>query len=257
MKVVVCLAAARHPVSGKGAPSRNELQAIRLGRMLCGDPIGLHAGPTVDGIADALGHGLATILHAPIDTAVDAVPALASVLAELRPDLVLTGKQGQGGEDTGLLPYLLAKALGWPVVGDVVSIEAKGDGVLAVEQALGRGARRRLVVRAPAVIAVSPSAPAPLPFAAGAARRGAIQRLDVVIEEKVATGAQAFEERPYRKRPKMMAKVAAGASAADRLKAATQAAGGGGKLLVDPDPREAAEEILSYLEGLGLGPKAG
>lgn len=45
-----------------------------------------------------------------------------------------------------------------------------------------------------------------------------------------------------------------GGSAAERLKAATGESGAAasGRLLVDPDPDEAAREILAYLRGIGV-----
>jgi len=61
-----------------------------------------------------------------------------------------------------------------------------------------------------------------------------------------------IEQRPYRKRPKLIATSATGASAADRLKAATETASTGGKLLVHPSPEDAAREILAHLRGIGV-----
>ncbi|MPT23441.1 MAG: electron transfer flavoprotein subunit beta, partial [Starkeya sp.] len=122
-------------------------------------------------------------------------------------------------------------------------------GTLNVEQALGRGARRRLVVKLPALVTVHPAAPGPLPFAFAGVRRGHVETQEMAF----ATPApHEVEERPYRPRPKLIAKAAAGASAAERLKAATVAASGGGKLLVDPAPEDAAREILAHLRALGL-----
>ncbi len=144
---------------------------------------------------------------------------------------------------------MLARRLGRPIVADAVALHAGEEGTLIVEQALPKGARRRVTVRLPALVTVHPAAPAPLPFAYGAARRG-------VVEVRAGVGmpsvAREIEERAYRKRPKLIAKAAAGASAADRLKAATEAASGGGRLLVDPAPDEAAREIIAFLREIGV-----
>lgn len=249
MRITVLLSAGRHPVSGRACPVPVELQAIRLARSLDADMTGLHAGPGVAAVHDALGHGLPRIHHLELPDESDPLDSLATALESDAPDLILAGRCGQGGEDSGLLPYVLARRLGRPIVADAVALHEGKDGKLIVEQALPKGARRRVTVQLPAVVTVHPAAPAPLPFAYGAARRG-------VVETRVGVGAPAaareIEERIYRKRPKLIAKAAAGASAADRLKAATEAASGGGRLLVDPAPDEAAREIIVFLREIGV-----
>ncbi|MCK0198349.1 electron transfer flavoprotein subunit beta [Ancylobacter sp. 6x-1] len=250
MKVTVLLSAGLHPVSGRPCPAAVELQAIRLAHTL-GTPelTGLHAGPAADAVRDALGQGLPRLLW--LETAVedDPLAGLVAALATDRPDLILAGRQAQGADDSGLLPYALAKALGLPIIADAVAIEPAGEGAVHVVQALPRGARRRVTVRLPAVVTVHPAAPTALPFAFAAARRGTVERR--AGQAALRSGA-AIDERPYRKRPKLIAKAAAGASAADRLKAATESAAGGGRLLVDPAPDEAAREIIAHLRELGV-----
>ncbi|MBS7540161.1 adenine nucleotide alpha hydrolase family protein [Ancylobacter lacus] len=249
MKITVLLSAGRHPVSARPCPPAVELQALRLASGLAADITGLHAGPSADGVADALGHGLSTLNLLTIKGDSDPLVSLAATLKATTPDLILAGRQAQGGEDSGLLPYALARELGLPILADVVRIDAGGEGLLAVEQVLPRGARRRVVLRLPALLTVHPAAPAPLPFTFAAARRGKITQLQGVDSQPPSA---APEERPYRKRPKLIAKSAAGASAADRLKAATEAAAGGGRLLVNPAPAEAAREIITHLREIGV-----
>ncbi len=254
MRIVVLLSAGRHRVSGQPAPVPVELQAIRLAVDIAGaggEVTALHAGPELGPLADALGHGVGRLDHRVIASGDDPLPSLVAALADAPPDLILTGRSGQGGEDAGLLPYALARALGRPILADAAGLGmgmGPEAGTLIVEQALPRGARRRVVLRLPALLTVHPAAPAPLPFAFAARRRGVIATAPGVP----APQAPEVEERPYRPRPKLIAKAAAGASAAERLKAATQAAGGGGKLLVNPAPDEAAREILAHLASLGL-----
>ncbi len=62
----------------------------------------------------------------------------------------------------------------------------------------------------------------------------------------------AVGERPWRRRPRSIAGASTSGTAAERLKAATEVAGGGGRLLVDPDPAVAAGEILAFLRGIGV-----
>ncbi len=249
MKITVLLSAGRHPVSARPCPPAVELQALRLACGLSTEVGGLHAGPTAKGVADALGHGLSTLNLLTIKENSDPLASLAAALAAATPDLILAGRQAQGGEDSGLLPYALARELGLPILADVVRLEAGGEGLLAVEQALPRGARRRVVLRLPAILTVHPAAPPALPFTFAAARRGKITAVQGV---EAVSPVPAPEERAYRRRPKLIAKSAAGASAADRLKAATEAAAGGGRLLVNPTPTEAARDILAHLREIGV-----
>lgn len=254
MKIALLLSAGRHKVSGRPAPVPVELQALRLAVELAGSSggtvTGLHAGPDIGPLTDALGHGLGRLVHLRGAEADDPLPALAAALGEGGYDLILAGRTGQGGEDSGLLPYTLARALGRPLLADAAALAPGAEpGTLGVEQALARGARRRLLVRLPALVTVHPAAPPPLPFAFAALRRGRVETRDAL---PATPAPRTIEERPYRPRPKLIAKAAAGASAQERLKAATEAASGGGKLLVDPSPEEAAREILAHLRALGL-----
>lgn len=252
MKIAVLLSAGRHKVSGRPAPVPVELQALRLAVELAGanggTVTGLHAGPEIGPLTDALGHGLGRLVH--LRTEADPTAALTAALEAGGYDLILAGRTGQGGEDSGLLPYTLARALHRPILADAAALTPGAEaGTLSVEQALGRGARRRLVVRLPALVTVHPAAPGPLPFAFTGVRRGHVETQEIA---STTPAPRAVNERPYRPRPKLIAKAAAGASAAERLKAATVAASGGGKLLVDPAPEDAAREILAHLRALGL-----
>ncbi len=250
MRIAVLLSAGRHGVSGHPAPVPVELQAIRLATELGGETTGLHAGPAIGPLHDTLGHGLPRLTHLHLAENDDPAPSLADALREGAFDLVLAGRSGQGGEDAGLLPYVLARTLGLPIVADAVALaEGPQPGTLYVEQALPRGARRRLVIRLPALVTVHPAAPAPLPFAFAAARRGDVETRPGIAAEHTPSE---MEERPYRPRPKLIAKTAGGASAAERLKAATESASGGGKLLVDPTPDDAARAILAHLREIGV-----
>ncbi|AWN48707.1 electron transfer flavoprotein subunit beta [Methylobacterium terrae] len=266
MNIAVLLSAGRHPVSGAAVLPRLEAQAIRIAAGL-GEAYGLHAGPDAAAIADALGQGLGRIAHIALPEGVDPVPALAARLAAAAPDLVLAGRRGQGGDESGFVPYALAAALDRPLVPDVLAV-ARGDaaGTLRLDQSLGRGALRRVVVRGPVIATVHPDAPAPLAYAFGQARRGSIDpcglidpcgssdSLGTAGADAAAAPAVPVEERPYRRRPKLVKGAPAGGSAAERLKAATGESGAAatGRLLVDPDPEEAAREILAYLRRIGV-----
>lgn len=253
MRIAVLLSAGRHPVSGAPVLPRMEAQAIRLAAGL-GEAVGLHAGPDADAVREALGLGLARIEHIAASEGADPVPTLAARLAAMAPDLVLAGRRSQGGAETGIVPYALAEALDLLLIPDVVAAAMGAEaGTLRLDQSLGRGALRRVIVRGPVLATVHPDAPAPLAYAYGRARRGRVDRLGPAASG-VETPGFAVEERPYRRRPKLVKGAPTGGSAAERLKAATGESGSAakGRLLVDPDPEEAAREILAHLRGIGV-----
>ncbi len=251
MKAVVLLSAGLHPVSGRTAPVPVEAQAVRLALALGADVTGLHAGAE-EPVRDHLGRGLEEIALVPLRTGNDPVPVLAEALRAAAPDLILTGRRGAGGTDSGLLPYRLAHVLSRPIVADAAALSRDGD-LLAVEQALPRGMRRRVRVRLPCVVTVHPAAPPPLPFSFAAARRGRVTRHTGVAGPVPVS--EDLDERPYRRRPRLLG-AAPGGSAAERLRAATApalgAASGGGQLLVNPPPEVAAAEILAFLRRVGV-----
>jgi electron transfer flavoprotein beta subunit len=238
MRALVLVSQGRHPVSGKPCLPRVEAQAARLAASVAHETAALHAGPSSETGREALGRGVSHLHHLTLAAEADPLPALVSVIRCLGPDLVLAGPRGQGGEDTGLLPYAIAHALASPIVADAVALDEAGAGLLRVVQALPRGARRFVVVRLPALVTVHPGAPAPLPFAYGKARAGKV--VAIHSDAPTATRRCEFETRPYRMRPKVMA---AGPAAPG---------GAGGRVLVDPEPREAARAILAFLRSAGV-----
>lgn len=251
MRAAVLLSLGRHPETGRPRPSPLDARALQLALWLGAKIEGLHAGGSPDVVRDFCGHGLDVLKLLEIPAGCDPVPALIEALRATRPALVLAGRRGEGGDDTGLVPYAIAQSLGYALVSDAVAVATPMDAPdrLVVDQALPRGERRRVTVRLPAVVTVHGDAPPPRPFAFAAMRRGRIER---VLTEPVPLPAATQVEKPYRARPKLMANAPAGGSALDRLKAATETAQGGGRLLVDPDPDDAAREILTFLRGLGL-----
>ena len=81
-----------------------------------------------DALRQALAMGCdgATLVTAPEDLAgLDVAKALAAVVKELRPDVVLCGKQASD-DDQGLVGPALAEALGWPHVGMVTKAVPSG-----------------------------------------------------------------------------------------------------------------------------------
>jgi len=231
VRTLVLISAGRHPVSGRPAPVAVEMQAIRLALELGAAPHGLHVGNDADQVRDALGHGLSRLLllQAGDAAAGDPLPALRDHLTRSPPELVLTGRRGSGGLDSGMLPYRLAHALGWPIVHDVAKLSRQGAGLVA-EQALPRGARRIRTTRLPCVVTVHPAAPPPLPF-----RLSALRGEVVCLSADPMPPTPPLPQLPYRMRPKVVDRVA-----------------GGGRVLREIPANDAADAIIAELQRLGL-----
>jgi electron transfer flavoprotein beta subunit len=248
LSVVVLLSVGRHPVSGRSRRAPMDGRALRLALGLPGSRVvGLHAGdPDEPVLRDYLAQGLERlrVLRVPADH--DPVPPLAAELQHLHPSLVLAGMQAEGHEDSGLVPYLLAEAMGCAILPGAVAIEL--DGSTAVE-ALPGGRRRVQRARWPLVTTVGMAAPAPGPIAFAKARRGVIEA--VAATSGLDAALAQVERRPARRR--MAARVdSTGRSALERLRAATETAGGQGRLIVGPTPDEAADAIVDHLVQLGV-----
>jgi electron transfer flavoprotein beta subunit len=180
----------------------------------------------------------------------DALPALTDYLQNAGAQLVLTGSQAETGEGSGMLPFLLAERLGWPVIVGLAEVESIQDGVAHILQALPRGQRRRLKVRLPLLATVDNAAPKPRQSAFGPGRRGVIDAAQVeVINDDLFTSA---ELQPAKPRPKRL-KVIKAKSGADRMKAATaKASGGTGQVLKGLSAEEGAQAILKVLVEEGV-----
>ncbi len=241
MKAVVLLSAGLHPVSLRPALPRTEAQAIRLALELDpgGSLAGLHVGPDAATVSQAFGHGLPRLIHIAAAEGTDPVAEIVAALADDTPDLILAGPSTQGGDETGLVPYAIAEALGLPIIAGAVSLcPGPVAGQLVIDQARPRGARRRFTVAGPVVITLSPRAAPPLPFAHARIAAGIVERKPArtspVAERATLT------ETPHRHRPRLIVK-----------------ADGSGehRLLVDPTPEAAARAILDHLAAIGHGPE--
>lgn len=247
LNIITLVSVGAHPTSGRARRAEQDARAVELGLRLAGDQLQLlHAGdPQEEALRAYLGMGLSemTVLEQPSHG--DALPLLSHYLKDAGAQLVLTGSQAETGEGSGMLPYLLAEQLGWPLVVGLAEVEKVDNGVAQVLQALPRGQRRRLKVRLPFLASVDNAAPAARQSAFGPARRGQLVAEDVaVIEDSLLAEAQL---QPARPRPKRL-KVIKAKSGAERMKAATaKASGGGGQVLKDVSPQAGAEAIFKLL----------
>jgi electron transfer flavoprotein beta subunit len=245
LKVAVLLSVGRHPASGRARRAPLDARALEIALNLPGAQLlAVHAGdPSEPALRDYLGMGLDRLTVLDLPPRSDPIPALAPHLSAIAPHIVLAGAQGEGGEDSGTLPYLIAEALGCAVVSDIAALSV-ANGMASLIQALPRGRRRLIETQLPVVAAVNAAAPAPRQSAFARARRGVIEA--IAAEAPADIFLASAEITPWRPRPKRM-RLAASSSAADRLKAMTETQSGAGTVLVHPSPEEAARAIYDYL----------
>ncbi|MBY6263443.1 electron transfer flavoprotein subunit beta [Azospirillum sp. 412522] len=253
--VAVLLSVGRHPVSGRARRAATDAQALEMALALRPRRLtAIHAGPAADGEAlrAYLGMGLERLTLLVLPEGADPVDALIAHLHRHAPSLVLTGRQAEDGEGSGMLPYLIARGLDAAVVPDVVRIgPADAPDSAGLVQALPRGQRRALTVTGRLVATVHPSAPPARPSAFGPARRGVVE--PVTAQAAADPFLSDCEHRPWRPKPKLM-RVKRGGSALDRLKAATESKSGKGQLLVNPSAEAGALAIYDSLVEQGMLP---
>lgn len=250
LEVAVLVSVGRHPASGRGRRADADARALELALGIAGAKVrAIHAGDAgAPALRDYLGMGLDRLTVLDLPPEADPVPALVQHLASAPPDLVLAGPHAEGGEDSGLVPYLLAEALGMALAPGIVELGIE-DGRARMLQALPRGRRRILAAPLPLLATVPVAAPPARLSAFGPARRG---RIDPVTAPATSDQMRAgWEERPARRRPKRL-KVMSKGSAADRVKAVTEMQGGKGRHMTDASPEEAAEAIYDYLVAEGI-----
>ena len=257
--VAVLLSIGRHPVSGRSRRAATDAQALEMALALRPRRLtAIHAGPAADAEAlrAYLGMGLERLTLLVLPEGADPVEALITHLRHLAPSLVLTGRQAEDGESSGMLPYLIARGLDAAIVPDVVRIGPADTpdatyGKADLVQALPRGQRRALTVTGRLIATVHPSAPPARASAFGPARRGVIE--PVAAQATADLFLSDCEHRPWRPKPKLM-RVKRGGSALDRLKAATESKSGKGQLLVNPTAEAGALAIYDSLVEQGMLP---
>lgn len=252
--ITVLVAAQAHAVSGRPARSRADATAVALALALAvglpGDVRLLSAGAMPDAVARdylALGAPLIDVLDS--GTEGDVAAMLLPLLRDTR--WILTGTRGESEPGSGVLPFALGAALGRPVVTDVVAVQADGSDWI-VTQALPKGARRRLRVSAPAVLAVSAAAPVVLRHSLADAMAGTLVRTPMPATAAAAADLSAMGQRvPRGKRRKLLeARIVQSGHA--RMLGAIESPSTGGAVLQTGTPQAKAQAVLDYLQAHSL-----
>lgn len=253
-RIAVLLSIGQHPITARPRRADQDARALELAlQMDNADVKPLHIGQRNEhneiALRSYLGMGVSQINLIEHD---DILTGLVQGVRDCEASLVLCGSRAETGEGSGLIPYLLAKKLSWPVISGLVSIESIDQGRATLLQALPRGQRRKLSVSLPAVLAVDPAAVNARQSAFGPAQRGAI----LPISSKASTAERESDKtfvnsiwhfQPAKKRPKRL-KIIKAASARDRFKAAAaKADASGGKVLQGISSDDAANEIIKLL----------
>jgi electron transfer flavoprotein beta subunit len=255
--VISLVSIGEHPTSRRPRRAEQDARAIELGIKLVGDNLQtLHAGKLSDdpsqqtALRSYLGMGLSEIHLLEMSENTDAVLVIAEYLKQQKIDIILTGVRAENGESSGMLPYLLAEQLGMAMVtsiAEILSIDEVNQQA-EVLQALPRGQRRKLKIDLPFIASVDMAAAMPRQSAFGPAMRGQFEATQApTVTDQESSGWQVADAK---KRPKRL-KIIKAKTAADRFKAATaKASGGGGKVVHGVE--ESAQAILDLLVEEGL-----
>jgi electron transfer flavoprotein beta subunit len=243
LSVALLASVGRNPVSGQPRASRNDVVALELARGLADISLTVfHAGPG-DRVAltDYLAYGAPGI----VQLEGEVLPSLVAHLAGV--DLILCGSRAETGEESGMLPYLVAERLGRPLVPQAIGVSL-AEGQAEIEQFLPKGARRRVAVPLPAVVVVHPLAPVAPRYAHARKSLGRITKTTGVGTAAV-TPDWPLETASALIVPLKAVRREAGHT---RMLSAIASASKGGTILNEGDAADKARAILSYLRRHGL-----
>lgn len=215
--------------------------------------IGKNTQADLRALKDYLGMGALTLHHIQTPPHSDIVEPLAAILSDAKPDLIFAGEKAEIGRGSGLLPYQIAKALDIAIAPSAVAVtlaDGQSDDAFTIRQALPKGRRRRLRAASPVLITASQHAPTPRLSAYGKKRQGQI--ICRSVSAPPDRWSSAVERIPARRRPQRLHANVIRGDARARLKAAFEQSANDGRLLVNPEPHDAAAEIFDFLKQLNL-----
>ena len=246
-KAAVLVSAGRHPFTGAPRACHGDAVAMALGRRLVGGALRIiHAGAIDEpALKDYLALGAGTIEVAATPKDHDPVGLLSLLLKDV--DFVLAGSRAESGAGSGLFPYALAKALGRPVVANVLDVEIEGAEA-RVRQFLPKGRRRGVAVSLPAILAVHPLTQVRLGYAYARRLSGRIVAVPPAIDGQLGAGAR---ESPWTveqtSRWPVRLKAEEKRSAHERMRAAVVSEAKGGVVAFEGTSVDKAQVVLNYL----------
>ncbi len=246
-RIAVLISAGRHPTSGQPRHCRNDSLALTMAVDLANSHSTeldvIHAGnPENPALANYLALGADEI------KVITAEPIIENLAANLKDvDLILTGSRAENGQDSGLLPYLLAVKLNIPIVANALEIKQMDD-KLEVLQFFPKGKRRRVAVKLPAIIAIHPLAFVELHYAYAREQQGKIVVLDSrsTVNNTVAENNLQWQIQPKMRKPNKL-KAPENLTGHGRLLSAITSENKGGTVVNEGNSVEKAQVILSYL----------
>jgi electron transfer flavoprotein beta subunit len=244
LSVVVLASVGFHTVSRRPCVAAFEASALALARTIPGAVIGvIHAGSGQAAeqiLRDLVGMGAARATLLDIPPGADPIGPLLAQLARIGPDIVLAGSRAECGEASGMVPFVLAERLGWPLVTAATAVRSDASEAELVQAIFG-GRRRRLAVSLPVLVTVDDRGPPACLSAIGRARRAQISTFQIGGEPDVRRNWTAV---PARLRPKRLS--------GPRGQDDGALAAGGKQVLRGIGADDAATTIIGYLRREGL-----
>ena len=247
--IAALVSASLHPVSGEPRHCRNDSLAMTLGLQLA-ESVGaeikvLHAGDENNpALPNYLALNAKKIDVISVARGTNILDSLATNLANT--DLILTGSRAENGEDSGLVPYLLAAKLNVSLVANALAIKPIENGI-EVLQFLPKGKRRSVIVKLPAVVVVHPLAPIELRVAYAQQVSGQIvahsaeDQSNTRSSKKIQWQIQAALSKPKK------LKAQENKSGHERMLAYIASENKGGAVVNEGSSVEKAQVILTYL----------
>jgi electron transfer flavoprotein beta subunit len=245
LSVAVLVSSGRHPLTGRPRACPGDAAALELARGIAGPGLQVtHAGHVDDpALLDYLAFGAHRVTVVADEG--DPVAALAAQLRSV--DLIVTGTRTEQGEGSGLLPYALARALGRPIVANVLSARINGREAI-LRQFLPKGKRRGIAVRLPAVLAVHPMAPVALRYAHARKASGHVVMAEAPAKAR-EIGAAAGSAWTLSPADRQLVRLKAQEKKAGhaRMLSAVAAEAKGGVVAIEGSDVEKAQMLLGYL----------
>lgn len=266
MKAAILLSLARHPLSGKVVCSPNDLRALAIMKSLCKEYgqehdielKAVHAGdPSNPTLSEYLGYGLTKINVLKTTKNEDPCPKLAKYLLQEKPQLIVAGMQALGGLESGLVPYILANKINYPIISGAISISLQNDNLIC-SQYLPKGRRRDFVTTPPLFITVHIRAPNKPQFVWTQQQQGEIKKVSANTNtqniryknKSIPSPINLIDDWSFAPAEKKRSRLSIGSnlSGFERMQRAVSLSGGGGKIVKDGSVLEKAEITYNMIK---------